>query len=57
MTIKILCGSEEMPLNAIRLCGMGVVPSRILNMSESLYITINYSLRDKYEDLESKFYD
>ena len=38
-------GGEETPLNVIRLCGMGVPPTKALDMSGSLYLSIGYLLR------------
>ena len=47
-------GGVETPLSAVRLCGMGVLPSEILDMSESLYLTIGYVLKIGCGDLESQ---
>ena len=47
-------GGEETPLSAIRLCGMGVPPSEVLDMNGSLHLTIGYLLRIGYGDLESQ---
>ena len=38
-------GGEETPLSAVRPCGMGVLPSGALDMSESPHLTIGYLLR------------
>ena len=54
--IKVTNGSEEIPLSAVRPCRLGVPPSGVLNMSESLHLTIGYLLKNKRKDLESKFY-
>ena len=38
-------GGEETPLSAVRPCGMGVPPSKALDMNGSLHLTIGYLLR------------
>ena len=45
-------GSEETPLNAVRLCGMGVPPSEALDMSGNLHLIMGYLLRIGCGDLE-----
>ena len=47
-------GGEETPLSAVRLCGMGVPPSEVLDMSGSPHLTIDYLLRIGCGDLESQ---
>ena len=46
-------GGEETPLNAVRLCRMGVPPSEALDMSGSPHLIIGYLLRIGCGDLES----
>ena len=38
-------GDEETPLSIVRMCKIGVLPSRALDMSGSMYVTITYLLR------------
>ena len=38
----VISGGEEIPLSAVRLYGMGVPPSKALDMSGSLHLTIGY---------------
>ena len=47
-------GGEEIPLSAVKPCGMGVPPSKALDMSGSPHLTIGYLLRIGYGDLESR---
>ena len=47
-------GGEETPLSAVRLCGIGVPPSEVLDMSGSPHLTIDYLLRIRCGDLESQ---
>ena len=54
--MKIIGGSEEILLNAVRSYGLKVPPNGALNMNRSLYLTIGYLQRNKYDDLEFKFY-
>ena len=56
-TIKITTGGEERPLNTVRLCRMGLQPSKALDMSKSLHLIINYLLKNEQEDLESRSYN
>ena len=49
---RITSGSEEILLNAVRPCGMGVPPSEALDMSGSPHLTIGYLLRIGCGDLE-----
>ena len=48
---RIVGGGEEIPLSAVRPCGMKVPPNLALNMSESLYLIIGYLLRDEHRRL------
>ena len=48
----IVVGGEEIPLSMVRLCGMEVPPNKLLNMNESLHLTIAYLLRGECEGLE-----
>ena len=45
MTIGIMGGDEETLFSMIRVCGMGVPPTRALNMSERPHLTIDYLLQ------------
>ena len=47
-------GGGEIPLSAVRLCGMGVTTRKALDMYESLHLTIPYLLRGEQGDLEDK---
>ena len=49
---RVTGGGKEIPLNAVRPCGMGVPPKEALDMDGSLYLTIGYLLRIGCEDLE-----
>ena len=42
---EVISDGEEIPLSAVRLCGMGVPPSEALDMSGSLHLSIGYLLR------------
>ena len=50
----VMSGGEEIPLSAIRLCGMRVPPNEALDMSGSLHLTIGYLLKIGCGDLESQ---
>ena len=50
----VMHGDGGIPLSAVRLCGMGVIPKKALDMYGSLYLTIPYLLRDEQGDLEDK---
>ena len=41
---EVTSSSEETPLNAVRLCKMGIPPNKALDMSESPHLTIGYLL-------------
>ena len=45
---------DEIPLSVVRPCGMGVTPTKALDMYGSLYLTIFYLLRDEQGDFEDK---
>ena len=51
---RVTGGGEEIPLSAIRRCGMRVPPSEALDMSGSVHLTISYLLRMGCRDLESQ---
>ena len=51
---EVTGGGEEIPLSAVRPCGMEVPPSEALDMSRSPHLTIGYLLRIRYGDLESQ---
>ena len=42
---------EKIPLNTIRLCGMGVLPSKALDTSRSLHLIDSYLLKDGHRRL------
>ena len=50
----VMDGGEEIPLNAIRPCGMGVPPSEALDMSGSPHLIIGCLLRIGCGNLESQ---
>ena len=50
----VIHGGGGAPLSAVRLCEMGVIPSKALDMYGSLYLTISYLLRGEQGDLEDK---
>ena len=52
-TTGITSSGDEIPLSAIRPCGMGVPSIETLNTSESLYFTIGYLLKVECGDLET----
>ena len=43
--MEIIHGGSEIPLSAVRPCGMGVTPRKALDMYGSPYLTILYLLR------------
>ena len=51
----VMHGGGGTPLSAVRPYGMGVTPSKALDMYESPYLTISYLLRGEQGDLEDKF--
>ena len=50
----VIGGGEEIPLSAVRPCGMGVPPSEALDMSGSPHLIFGYLLRIGCGDLESQ---
>ena len=50
----VMHGGSEIPLSAVRPCGMGVTPRKALDMYGSPHLTILYLLRDEQGDLEDK---
>ena len=51
---RVTGGGEEIPLSAVRPCGMGVPPSETLDMSGRPHLTIGYLLGIGCRDLESQ---
>ena len=47
ITIGATDDSNKIPLDIIRRCGIGVPPNGILDINESLYLTIGYLLQDE----------
>ena len=52
--IGFMHGGGGTLLSAVRPCGMGVTPSKALNMYGSPYLIIPYLQRDEQGDLEDK---
>ena len=52
--IGVMHGGGGTPLCAVRLCGMGVIPKKALDMYGSSYLTILYLLKGERGDLEDK---
>ena len=52
--VEVIHGDDETPLNAIRPCGMGITPRKVLDIYRSPHLTIPYLLRDQQRDLEDK---
>ena len=52
--IEVMHGGGETPLSAVRPCGMGVTPTKALDMYGSPHLTILYLLRGEQGDLEVK---
>ena len=52
--MEVMHGGNGTPLNAVKSCGMGVTPSKALDMYGSLHLTIPYLLRGEQGDLEDK---
>ena len=52
--IGIMYGGDEIPLSAVRSCGMDVTPRKALDMYESPNLTTPYLLRGEQGDLEDK---
>ena len=50
----IMHGNGGTPLSAVRLCGMGVTPRKVLDMYRSPQLTIPYLLKGEQGDLEDK---
>ena len=50
----VMHGGGEIPLSAVRPCGMGVTSRKALNMYRSPHLTISYLLRGEQGDLEDK---
>ena len=51
-TMGIIGNGVEIQLNALRLRGIGISPSRALDMSRNPLLTISYLLRDEYKRFE-----
>ena len=52
--IGVMHGGGETPLSAVRLCEMGVIPKKALDMYGSPHLTIPYLLMGEQWDLEDK---
>ena len=50
----IMYSGRGTPLSAVRLCGMGVIPRKALDMCRNPHLTISYLLRDEQGNLEDK---
>ena len=50
----VMHGSGETPLSAVRPCGMGVIPRKVLDMYGGPHLTIPYLLRGEQRNLEDK---
>ena len=48
----VMDSGEEILLNAVKQCEIGVPPSEALDTSESPYLTIGYLLKIECRDLE-----
>lgn len=55
--MEIMYGGSGTPLSAVRPCGMGVIPSKALDMYGSPHLIIPYLLRCEQGDLEDKSQD
>ena len=51
---EVTGGGEEIPLSAVRPCGMEIPPSEALDMRGSLHLTIGYLVRIECRDLGSQ---
>ena len=52
--MEVMGGGKEIPLNAVKPCGMGVPPNEVLNMNKTPYLIIDYLLRIECRDLKSQ---
>ena len=52
--MEVMHGGSGTPLSAVRLFGMGVTPSKALDMYRSPHLTISYLLKDEKRDLVEK---
>ena len=50
--MEVMYGGGGTSLSAVKPCGMGITPSKALNMYGSPYLTISYLLRDEQRNLE-----
>ena len=51
---EVIHGGDETPLSTVRLCGMGVIPRKALDMYGNLHLTTPFLLRGEQGDLEDK---
>ena len=52
--VGVMHGGSGTPLSAVRLCGMGVIPKKALDIYKSPHLTIPYLLRSEQGGLENK---
>ena len=52
--MEVMHGGGRTPLSTVRPCGMGVTPSKALDMYGSPHLTISYLLKDGQGDLKDK---
>ena len=45
-------GGGGTPLSAVRSCGMGVTPKKVMDMYGSSHLIISYLLRDEQRDVK-----
>ena len=50
----VMRGGGGTSLSAVRLCGMGITPKKVLDMYGSPHLTILYLLKSEQGDLENK---
>ena len=53
--MRVMHGGSGTPLSKIRLCGMDVIPRKILNMYRSPHLIILCLLTGEQRNLEDKF--
>ena len=52
--MEVMHDGGEIPLSAVRPCGMGVTRRKALNIYGSSHLTISYLLRGEQRDLQDK---
>ena len=53
VAMEVMHGGRRIPLSAIRLYMMGIIPSLDFDMCRNSLLTISYLLKGEHEDLES----